>query len=134
MNKIPQRDNCATKVQQKVISGTMLVTFAGTHILNRINRNGCRSAPCGTPITSRSHATVSPAGIKPECTTVAALFYCAVCIAGDGHVALISAAQSEAVCSAFCNVTLGLAIHAMFNVADGTLSALLYAFRNVFPF
>lgn len=46
----------------------------------------------------------------------------------------ISATQSEAVCSAFCNVTLGLAIHAMFNVADGTLSALLYAFRNVFPF
>lgn len=48
--------------------------------------------------------------------------------------ALISAAQSEAVCSAFCNVTLGLAIHAMFNVADGTLSGLLYAFRYLFSF
>lgn len=105
----------------------MLVTFGGTRILNRINRNGCRSAPCGTPVTSRSHATVRPAGIKPECTTVASLFYCAVCIAGDSHVALISATQSEAVCSAFCNVTLGLLIHAMFNVADGTLSVLLYA-------
>lgn len=48
--------------------------------------------------------------------------------------ALISATQSEAVCSAFCNVTLGLAIHAMFNVADGTLSALFYAFCNLFSF
>lgn len=38
--------------------------------------------------------------------------------------ALISGIQSGAVCSAFCNVTLGLANHAMFNVADGTLSIL----------
>lgn len=36
--------------------------------------------------------------------------------------ALISATQREAVCPAFCNVTLGLAINTMFNVADGTLS------------
>lgn len=41
------------------------------------------------------------------------LFYCAVCIAGDSHVALISAAQSEAVCSAFCNVTPGLAMRCL---------------------
>lgn len=129
-----EKGRLCNKTATKVISPTMLVTFAGIHVLNRINRNGCRSAPCGTPITSRSHATVSPAGIKPECTTVAALFYCAVCIAGDGHVALISATQSEAVCSAFCNVTLGLAIHAMFNVADGTLSALFYAFCYLLPF
>lgn len=48
--------------------------------------------------------------------------------------ALISATQSKAVCSAFCNVTLGLAIHAMFNVAHGTLSAQHNAFDNVmFP-
>lgn len=60
----------------------MLVTLAGAHILNRINRNAVGARLVGTPITSRSHATVSPAGIKPECTTVAALFYCAACIAG----------------------------------------------------
>lgn len=89
-----------------------------------MNRNGSRKAPCGTPVTIQSHATVSPAGIKPECTTVELLFYCAACIAGDSHVALISGIQSEAVCSAFCNVTLGLADHAMFNVADETLSIL----------
>jgi hypothetical protein len=84
----------------------------------------CRIVPCGTPVTSQSHATVSPAGIKLECTTVELLFYCAVCIAGDSHVALIRGIQSGAVGSAFCNVTLGLANHAMFNVPDGTLSIL----------
>lgn len=41
--------------------------------------------------------------------------------------ALISATQSEAVYSAFCNVMLGLPILAMFNVANGTLSFVLYA-------
>ncbi|CAG9563906.1 unnamed protein product [Danaus chrysippus] len=35
------------------------------------------------------------------------------CNAGDSHVTLISAVQSEAVCSAFCNVTPGLAMRCL---------------------
>lgn len=37
--------------------------------------------------------------------------------------AIIRVTQRVAVCPTFCNVPLGLAIHEMFNVADGTLSA-----------
>lgn len=88
----------------------LTVTFAAIRIVNRINSIGSRSAPCGTPATIRSHATVSPGGIKLECTTVPSLFYCAACIAGDSHVALIRVAQSVVVCPTFCNVTLGLAM------------------------
>lgn len=43
--------------------------------------------------------------------------------------ALIRAAQSEVVCSAFCDATLGLAIHAMFNVPHKTLSIVSNAFE-----
>lgn len=39
--------------------------------------------------------------------------------------ALINATQSEAVCSAFCNVTLGLANSAKFDMTVETLSTLV---------
>lgn len=79
-----------------------------------INTNGSRTAPCGARVNyleSRDSSCRNKASTVP-------LFYCAVCNAGDGHVAVISAIQSRTVCPAFCNAALGLA---MFNVVDGTL-------------